>query len=89
MARGANRDAVARFLDEVALVFRDMMTGDRAMYVNSEIAGSIEKMSSAWNVAALPTIIDHISEARSRVLLGNMNIDATLADLFMQVRRAR
>jgi DNA polymerase-3 subunit delta' len=89
MGRGANREGVARFLDEVSLVFRDIMTGDPELYVNRDIAESLEKLSERWPQGRLPGVIDRIARARGDILLGNAAIDAALAECFLDVRRHR
>jgi DNA polymerase-3 subunit delta' len=87
VGRGSNRDAVARYLHELSVVFRDVMAGDESLYVNAESAAVIGKLASAWDRKRLPGVIERISRARYEVLVRNMNIDATLAELFLELRR--
>ncbi len=89
VGKGANRDGVARFLVEMSLVFRDAMTGDPSLYVNQELSRQIDQIAQHWNQAALPGVIDRIGQARAEILLGNMNIDATLTRLFLDIHRSR
>jgi DNA polymerase-3 subunit delta' len=87
--KGSNREGVARFLDELSLVFRDVMAGDPELYVNQELTKQIGGMAKRWDRAALPGVIEKIAQARAEILLGNMNIDATLTRLFLDIHRSR
>jgi DNA polymerase-3 subunit delta' len=89
VGKGSNREGVARFLDQVALVFRDLMAGDPALFVNRDIAGELEKIAAGWRRGNLPGVIDRIGRARAEVLLGNMHIDSTLTRLLLDIHRAR
>ena len=86
VGRGSNRDAVARYLHELSIVFRDVMAGDESLYVNAENADVINKLAAAWDRKRLPGVIDRIARARKEVLVRNLNIDATLTDLFRDLR---
>jgi DNA polymerase-3 subunit delta' len=86
-ARGANRESVARVLDEMAVIFRDAMTGDAALFVNSDVANDIERVAAVWGREKLPGAIDSVLETRAQVFLANANIDGALADLFLRLRR--
>lgn len=88
IGRGSNRDGVARFLHELSLLFRDIMSGDSALYVNGELEKEIDKEAKRWDRNRLPAIIDSISRARSEILHRNLNIDATLVDLFLNIKRS-
>jgi len=85
--RGANRAAVARFLDEVSLVFRDLMAGEKSLYVNADLAARLDRLVPAWPPATLPGAIDSIYRARREIFASNTTIDATLAGLFLSLRR--
>lgn len=87
VGRGSNRDAVARYLHELSVVFRDVMTGDESLYINSDNAAAIDKLAAAWDRKRLPGVIERINRARHEVLVRNMNIDATLTELFLELRR--
>jgi DNA polymerase-3 subunit delta' len=86
IGRGSNRDSVARYLHELSIVFRDVMAGDEDLYVNAENAAAINKLAAAWDRKRLPGVIDRIARARHEVLVRNLNIDATLTDLFRDLR---
>ncbi len=88
-ARGANRESVARVLDEMAVIFRDAMTGDPSLYVNSDVATDIERVGASWGREKLPRAIESVLETRAQVFLANANIDGALADLFLRLRRLR
>jgi len=87
MARGANREGVARVLQEMALLYRDMMADDPSLYVNKELASLIDKQKKKWDRSRLPRVVERIDRAREEVLVRNMNIDGALVDLFMEIRR--
>jgi DNA polymerase-3 subunit delta' len=89
LGRGANREGVARFLDEVALLFRDVMAGEERLLVNKDMAARLAPLRGRWKRSALPGIIDRIGESRGRILLANASIDSTLADLFLAIHRCR
>jgi DNA polymerase III delta prime subunit len=88
VGRSANRDAVARYLHELAVTFRDVMSGDESLMINSERAAELRKVADAWDRKRLPAMIDRISGARYEILVRNMNIDATLVNLFLHLHRA-
>jgi len=85
--RGSNRDAVARYLHELSVVFRDVMVGDESLLVNREEAATIAKLSKKWDRKQLPKMIDRISRTRYEILVRNMNIDAAMVDLFLHLHR--
>jgi len=87
IGRGSNRDGVARFLDEVAVVFRDAMTGERDLYVNVSSADAIDALARKWERRTLPRVIERISRARGDILIANANVDSTLAELFLGLKR--
>jgi len=89
MGRGANREGVGRFLNEVSLIFRDIMTGDPELHVNRDLSPKLEKLTAQWPQAQLPGVIDRFARARGDILLGNAAIDAALADCFLDVHRRR
>jgi DNA polymerase-3 subunit delta' len=86
-ARGANRESVARVLDEMAVIFRDAMTADATLYVNADVPQEIERVGAAWRRDKLPRAIDSVLETRAQVFLANANIDGALADLFLKLKR--
>ncbi len=86
-ARGANRESVARVLDEMAVIFRDAMTDDETLYVNADVAKNIERVGASWGRAKLPRAIESVLETRAQVFLANANIDGALADLFLKLKR--
>jgi len=89
LGRGANRESVARFLDEVALLFRDVMAGDERLVVNKDMAARLVPLGRRWSRGVLPDVIDRIGEARGRILLANASVDSTLAELFLGIHRCR
>lgn len=88
IGRGANREGVARLLDEVAVVFRDIMSGDASLYINRDSAAQIDKLASEWDRREIPGVIDRVTLARNEILLANASVDSTLADLFVNLKRA-
>ncbi len=86
-AKGANRESIARVLDEMAAIFRDAMSGDANLYVNSDVANDIQRVAAVWGREKLPRAIDSVLETRAQVFLANANIDGALADLFLKLRR--
>ncbi len=86
-ARGANRESVARVLDEMAVILRDAMTGNAELMVNGDITNDIERIAAAWGREGIPRAIDLVHEARSQVFNANANIDGALADLFLKLKR--
>jgi len=89
VGKGSNREGVARFLDELSLVFRDVMAGDPKLYVNQELVKQIGAIARQWDRAALPGVIERIAQARTEILLRNMNVDSTLTRLFLDIHRSR
>jgi DNA polymerase-3 subunit delta' len=89
VGKGSNRDGVARFLDQLALVFRDLMAGDPELFVNRDLARELEQVGGGWRPGSLPGVIDRIARARAEILLGNMHIDSTLTRLALDIHRAR
>lgn len=88
VARGANRDAVARYLHELSVTLRDLMAGEPPLMINSEHAASLGKAAARWDRKRLPGLIDRVSRARYEILIRNMNIDATMVSLFLHLHRA-
>ena len=86
-ARGANRESVARVLDEMAVILRDAMTGSPDLVVNGDIQRDIERVAATWGRDKLPRAIDLVHETRAQVFFANANIDGALADLFLKLKR--
>jgi DNA polymerase-3 subunit delta' len=86
-ARGANRESVARVLDQMSLVLRDAMAGDHALLVNADIATDIDRIGAVYGRARIPRAIEMVNETRSAVFFANANIDGALADLFLKLKR--
>jgi DNA polymerase-3 subunit delta' len=86
--RGANRDAVARYLHELSVAFRDVMAGTESLLVNRDESAALLRLGSRWERGRLPRVIDRISRARYEILVRNMNIDAALTSLFLDLHRA-
>jgi DNA polymerase-3 subunit delta' len=88
VGRSGNRDAVARYLHELSVTFRDVMAGEESLMINSEQAAALADVKTAWDRKRLPGMIDRVSRARYEILVRNMNVDATLVSLFLELRRA-
>ena len=86
VARATNRDGAARFLDEMATAYRDIMTGDGALYINKDKTKLLEAQTDRWDRKALPGVIDKIVMTRDAILRRNLNIDAALVDLFLDIK---
>jgi DNA polymerase-3 subunit delta' len=86
-ARGANRESVARVLDEMAVILRDAMTGNAELMVNGDIQKDIERVGANWGRHTLPRAIDMVQETRTQVFFANANIDGALANLFLSLKR--
>jgi DNA polymerase-3 subunit delta' len=86
-ARNANRESVARVLDEMAVILRDAMTGNAALMVNGDIENEIERVAATWGRDKLPRAIELVHETRGQVFHANANIDGALADLFLKLKR--
>jgi DNA polymerase-3 subunit delta' len=86
-ARGANREKVARVLDEMAVILRDAMSGDASLYVNADVEKDIERVGVVWGREKLPRAIESVLETRAQVFLANANIDGALANLFLKLKR--
>lgn len=86
-ARGANREAVARVLDEMSVILRDAMVGDPKLVVNGDVAPEIERVAAAYGRRKLPAAIELVNEIRGHVFHANANIDGALADLFLKLKR--
>lgn len=89
VARGSNRESVAHFLDDVARVFRDVMAGEKSLYINGDMAPALDKLGKQWPKEALPGVINRIADARTQILFANTNVDSTLTELFLDISRAR
>lgn len=88
MARGGGRDRIALFLHELELIFRDIMAADEALYFNAADKVAITTLAAEWDRKRIPGILDAIHGARDDILRRNLNIDATLAHLFLAIKRA-
>jgi DNA polymerase-3 subunit delta' len=86
-ARGANRESVARVLDQMSVVLRDAMAGDPALLMNADVANDIERIGAVYGRSRIPSAIEWVSETRAAVFLANANIDGALADLFLKLKR--
>jgi DNA polymerase-3 subunit delta' len=86
VSRATNRDGAARFLDELATAYRDIMTGDETLFINRDQAGLLKAQSKRWNKKNLPQILDKVIGVRNGILRRNLNIDAALADLFLDIK---
>ena len=87
LGRGRSRDGVARFLQEFATAFRDVMAGEEALLVNRDRAKDLLSQSGKWNRKNLPGIVDRIVVTRDQVLRRNLNVDAALVSLLLDIQR--
>ena len=88
VSRATNRDGAARFLDELAAAYRDIMTGDESLFINRDQARLLEAQSKRWDQKALPRVLDRIIGTRNGILRRNLNIDAALVDLFLDIKHS-
>jgi hypothetical protein len=89
IARHTNRESAARFLDDLAVAFRDVMAGDPSLFVNRDKTKVLQAQIPRWNRKNLPRILDRIVGARDGVLRRNLNIEAAMVDLFLDIQRLR
>jgi DNA polymerase-3 subunit delta' len=87
-ARGASRDGAARMLHELSLAYRDVMSGDEELFINRDQKAFLKKQIPLWRRETLPGILGRISRAREEILFRNLNIEATLVDLFLAIKRS-
>ena len=87
VARKGNRDAIARFLHEFATAYRDVMAVEPDLFINKDHAKVLGAQAKQWPAASVPRIVDRIIETRDGVLRRNLNIEAALVDLFLEIRR--
>lgn len=88
VARGGNRDAVARFLHEMAVALRDLMTGDPTLFINQDEKTTLTRMATLWDAKRLPSVVERVVDTRDGILRRNLNMDAALVDLFLAIRRS-
>ncbi len=89
ISRSTNRDSAARFLDDLAVAYRDVMAGDEALFINRDKARILKAEASGSNRKNLPRIVDRIIGTRDGILRRNLNIDAALVDLFLDIKHLR
>ncbi len=88
LSRSGNRDGVAKFLQELQLMFRDAMVDDPELRLNADLGKVIDKAAQQYDTAKIPGIIDRIAQARTEILVRNLNVDAALTALFAEIRDA-
>jgi DNA polymerase-3 subunit delta' len=86
IARTTNRDSAARFLDDLAVAYRDVMTGDETLFINRDRRKALAEQVPRWDRKNIPRILDRIIEARDGILKRNLNIDAALVDLLLDIK---
>lgn len=86
VSRGTNRDGAARFLDDLASAYRDVMTADEKMFINRDRTAILKAQIPNWDRKNLPRVLDRIVGARNGILRRNLNIDAALVDLFLDIK---
>jgi DNA polymerase-3 subunit delta' len=89
LGRGRSRDAVARFLHEFATAYRDVMTGDEALYINRDQARALTALTDKWERKNLPAVLGRIIDTRDQILRRNLNIEAALVDLLLDIKHLR
>lgn len=87
VTRGRSRNYVARFLHEFALAYRDVMAGDESMFVNPDRSKTLTAQAAKWDRKRLPLVLDRIIETHDEILRRNLNMDAALVDLFLDIKR--
>jgi DNA polymerase-3 subunit delta' len=88
ITRGRSRDNVARFLHEFAAAYRDVMAGDEALFMNRDQAKTLMRQAAVWDRKQLPTILDKIIRTRDDILWRNLNMDAALVSLLLDIRQS-
>jgi DNA polymerase III gamma/tau subunit len=86
LSRGRNRDAVARFLHEFSLAYRDIMSADEKLFINQDQKSLLSAQKDAWDPKQATFILDRIMETRDRIHRRNANMDAALVDLFLEIK---
>ncbi len=86
IARRTNRDSAARFLDDLAVAYRDVMTGDETLFINRDKTEVIKAQVSAWTRKNLPRTLDRIIGTRDGILRRNLNIEGALVDLLLDIK---
>jgi len=89
IARSTNRDSAARFLDDLAVAYRDVMAGDETLFINRDKAEILKAEASRSNRKNLPRVVDRIIGTRDGILRRNLNIDAALVDLLLDIKHLR
>jgi DNA polymerase-3 subunit delta' len=87
LTRGRSRDNVARFLHEFASAYRDVMAGDEALFINSDRATTLAAQVGKWDQKKLPGVLDRIIATRDGILRRNLNMDAALVSLFLDIKQ--
>lgn len=87
LARGANRDRTAQLLQEVETCLRDIMAGEEELLLDVEEGKELLAHAYGYDRKKLPELISRVADARDRILRRNMNIDGTLAKLFLDMKR--
>jgi hypothetical protein len=87
-ARGAGRDGAARILHELGMAYRDIMCGEETLFVNRDYQAFLAQQTLRWDRKKLPWILERISRAHVGILQRNLNIEATLVDLFLAIKRS-
>jgi DNA polymerase-3 subunit delta' len=86
LARGANRDSIARVLHELAGAYRDIMVGDEKLFINRDQASALKTQMKNWDRRQLPAVLDRIAGTRDDIVRRNLNMDAALTHLFLDIK---
>jgi DNA polymerase III subunit delta' len=86
-ARGANRESVARVLDQMSVLLRDAMVGNPELLINADVEQEVARIGAAYGRPRIPRAIEMVNDTRGSVFLANANIDGALADLFLKLQR--
>lgn len=86
VSRGKSRDSVARFLHEFATAYRDVMVNDKGMYANPDRSRALDTQAARLDRKRVPAVLDRIQRAHDEILRRNLNVDAALVDLFLDIK---
>jgi len=89
VSRYGSRDSVARFLHELASAYRDIMTGEESLFINQDQARMLAAQTGNWDPRRVPAVLDRIIETHDEILRRNLNMEAALVDLFLDIKHLR
>jgi hypothetical protein len=71
----------------MSVLLRDAMTGSPELVINADIEQDVARIGAAYGRNRIPQAIEMVNEARGAIFLANANIDGSLADLFLKLKR--